>query len=125
MSRKAILACCEVNTDKATHATYFPYPESTTKTAYSAGVNGCTGCMRFGDEFGIRYACGPYANDWSGSKIRELGNRERRVLEYFSHCEELEYSDNGKYSLLSFVSIDGYRFDVATFDNGHTWKICG
>lgn len=124
ISKQAAYAMADVNTDSI-GVTYFPYPETTSKVAYSAGSR-CTAVLRRGDVSGVLYVSGPYANDYAGARIgRDLGNRERAVVERLSHVEVVERDDIHGRSIVAFVARDSSRFTVATFDFGRTWTICG
>lgn len=128
ISRKAIVNTSAINATKATHATYFPFPEYTDRVAYSAGVYGWTGNQFIGLTSGIKYAVTDQGNEYAHAclpLVQAMGNREKAVIESLDHVEEIEHKDNGKYSMLRFVARDGHSFTVATFDFGHTWTICG
>lgn len=115
-----------INVD-AIHCTYFPYPEYTTKKAYSSGVYGCTGVLLVGQTSGCLYEASPYANE-DGTPpygfIEAMGNRERAVIEGLSDVQEIEH-DGAQASTVEFVAYDGSRFTAHTDDYGKTWTICG
>ena len=126
-SKKAIYQAANIDTDSI-EVTYFPYPESTEKIGYSCNIYGCTAVLRRGDESGALYAAKVYGGNedgWSPWEFRKsFGNRERDIISRLDHIEIEEPGHNGR-AVFAFVARSGERFTVATFDQGHTWTICG
>lgn len=126
LSRKTIHEWADINAE-AIHCTYFPYPEYTTKRAYSCGVYGCTGVLLVGETSGCLYEADPYANE-NGTPpygfIEAMGNRERAIVEKLRAVQEIEH-DGTRASTVAFIACDGSRFTAHTNDYGHTWTICG
>ena len=126
ISKKALIGLADINATRATSVTYFPFPETVTKVAYSCNVDGWTGSLYKGDESGLLYAVTDMGNDCASNghdMRRAMGNREKYVVRTLSHVEEMEKA-HGK-SVIRFVSRDGeHAFSAVTFDHGRTWTIC-
>lgn len=126
-SKKALYQRADIDTDSIS-ATYFPYPEPTEQVGYSCGIYGCTAVLRRGYTSGALYAAKPYANEDGHQNpqfLQQIANRERYVIEHLDHIEIEESSSDHSRSVFAFVATTGERFTVATFDYGHSWKICG
>lgn len=127
ISKAAIKNLADINATHANSVTYFPYPENVEKVAYSCGTYGWTGSLYRGTTSGLLYAVTDMGNDCSANGYdmrRTFGARENAVIEDLSHVEEVDHSDHG-FSVMRFVSRNGYAFTVATFDFGRTWTVCG
>lgn len=124
ISKRALYKMADVDIDVA-GVTYFPFPEPVEIVAHSEGLYGCTGILYRGCESGALYAGGKYSSASQGWDLRKsIGNRERAVVEKLARVEQLE-GDGVYYSVLRFVSRDGYSFTAVTRDYGHHWTICG
>lgn len=126
ISKAAIKDLADIDVTHANSVTYFPYPESVEKVAYSCGTCGWTGSLYRGQTSGLLYAVTDMGNDCSANGYdmrRTFGARETAVVERLSHVEEVEH-DHG-YSVMRFVSRNSYSFTVVTRDFGRTWSVCG
>ena len=130
VSRKHIIEVADINATRDIPVTYFPFPEYTERVAYSAGMHGWTGNLFKGLESGVLYAVTDGANEGAGiHRVAEsFGFREREIVRNLSHVELVESDSRGgisNYCVMAFVSCDGSRFTVATFDHGKNWEVCG